>query len=498
MGKPFFTGWELWQKMCFILACGIVLTILAGFIKLSWSHWRIRKYTAIDEASKSHLREMRQSRHVIQLKGEDVPFGVRAIESGIEVDGVWISRPNSPALTSSDDAPRQSSSNELARPPASVDASPQKRMTSTLDVYRLSSQPPALGHQTAVSRPPSALSLPLSNPFEHMSPPESQLSRSSSGESGESRGSTAQVSPPASSPEAPSEEQDINETTFFLEDDDDLSKPRIHEKGPREFRKSAFTESDVESNGEAQSEGSPGSSLESYRKSTLHPQQPPKVHHPRAAASAETLQDISVDFKRTKDLEDMFNHRVSHAAEVGQLRPRARRSVIGNAYVGLNTSPNRKSAPTGDFFTSKVPLPRAKRGAGPFEDPLKSPEMESLDLEVPKIRIICSTPTDTFDKGVPAVVVRSKTPSPTTETQRHTIAFQPSDVAGSPYLHENKTIRKVNSGFEVLPAGTFITTEEIKASLPRSEEWYKDLEAGEGGQPKPRRLQKKRRPKSTF
>ena len=39
-------------------------------------------------------------------KGREVPFGVRAIESGIEVDGVWISRSNTPiASTTGSPAP---------------------------------------------------------------------------------------------------------------------------------------------------------------------------------------------------------------------------------------------------------------------------------------------------------------------------------------------------------------------------------------------------------
>jgi hypothetical protein len=46
---------------------------------------------------------MLESQPVTQVMSEtkdDIPFGVRAIESGIEVDGVWISRSNTPVGSS--------------------------------------------------------------------------------------------------------------------------------------------------------------------------------------------------------------------------------------------------------------------------------------------------------------------------------------------------------------------------------------------------------------
>ena len=40
---------------------------------------------------------MQHSQSVKRRRANQVPFGVRAIESGIEVDGVWISRSNTPS-----------------------------------------------------------------------------------------------------------------------------------------------------------------------------------------------------------------------------------------------------------------------------------------------------------------------------------------------------------------------------------------------------------------
>jgi len=95
-----------------------------------YNHWKLRKYTAIATANKAALKqEMQHSQSVRrgrfeEAPGAEVPFGVRAIESGIEVDGVWVSRSNtpvsslagSPKLRPKDLAPdRASSSTDLSR-----------------------------------------------------------------------------------------------------------------------------------------------------------------------------------------------------------------------------------------------------------------------------------------------------------------------------------------------------------------------------------------------
>lgn len=92
-----------------------VVTVFLGLLKLSYTHWRVRKYTALEKLArrvsivreKSIIRSLstrrkgepkRQSssRYKPQERsGPDVPFGIKALESGVEVEGVWDSRPNS-------------------------------------------------------------------------------------------------------------------------------------------------------------------------------------------------------------------------------------------------------------------------------------------------------------------------------------------------------------------------------------------------------------------
>lgn len=122
--------------MCQVLACLIVctlssaadlnnhsqrsqvLTILAGCLKLWYTHRKLRQYEKAGpqpiNREKSIIRSLsmrkgpkkqkqKPTKEVMVQKrrlmddGPSVPFGIRAIESGIEVDGVWISRNNTPA-----------------------------------------------------------------------------------------------------------------------------------------------------------------------------------------------------------------------------------------------------------------------------------------------------------------------------------------------------------------------------------------------------------------
>lgn len=91
-GNEFFNSWALWQKMTFVLACGIVVTIFLGLLKLWYDRSKIRKYSKVDKGKTAATPEMLESQPVQQVHAEemkdDIPFGVRAIESGIEVDGV--------------------------------------------------------------------------------------------------------------------------------------------------------------------------------------------------------------------------------------------------------------------------------------------------------------------------------------------------------------------------------------------------------------------------
>ena len=112
--------------------------MFAGAGKLAYDHWKIRKFSKIESQK---LVEQVAVEEVLPRRGrQDVPFGVRAIESGIEVVGVWISRNNSPApaapscpITSTDKGkgPMRSSDIPSLVMPEPVHPYPESRNRST-------------------------------------------------------------------------------------------------------------------------------------------------------------------------------------------------------------------------------------------------------------------------------------------------------------------------------------------------------------------------------
>ncbi|KAB5530454.1 hypothetical protein GE09DRAFT_1041427 [Coniochaeta sp. 2T2.1] len=102
-GKIFFKDWQLWQQMTFVLAMCIVSVFGLGCGKLWYNNRLMRKQEVIDEERRARYTEMRKAGVPVSSKrgggGAEIPFGVRAIQGGVEVDGIWISRPATPTTT---------------------------------------------------------------------------------------------------------------------------------------------------------------------------------------------------------------------------------------------------------------------------------------------------------------------------------------------------------------------------------------------------------------
>jgi len=71
----------------------IVAVFCIGLIKLSWSNRLLKKQE--DEESRAGFQDRRRT-SMSSRRGNDIPFGVRAIQSGVEVQGIWVSRPATP------------------------------------------------------------------------------------------------------------------------------------------------------------------------------------------------------------------------------------------------------------------------------------------------------------------------------------------------------------------------------------------------------------------
>lgn len=148
--------------------------IVLGCLKLVYNHWRLRKYTAIAAAKAAQRQDMQHAPSVRRRKGPDVPFGIRAIESGIEVDGVWISRSNTPAPS----LPDSPMSNASAAPTPVKRAHSPDRTSSSSNISRLEIPQPVHGYpgvNTSRGGPSSA-----NAPFERSLPTERSPSRPNS------------------------------------------------------------------------------------------------------------------------------------------------------------------------------------------------------------------------------------------------------------------------------------------------------------------------------
>lgn len=65
---------------------------LIGYVKLLWTNQYLRRQEAFDEEKRSHLDQVRRTGLPASRKYAEIPFGVRAIQSGVQVDGIWISK----------------------------------------------------------------------------------------------------------------------------------------------------------------------------------------------------------------------------------------------------------------------------------------------------------------------------------------------------------------------------------------------------------------------
>lgn len=72
----------------------ILAVFCAGLVKLWWDNRLAKKQEAADAEKRARMDEMRRMGLSVK-RANDIPFGIRAIQSGIEVDGIWISRPES-------------------------------------------------------------------------------------------------------------------------------------------------------------------------------------------------------------------------------------------------------------------------------------------------------------------------------------------------------------------------------------------------------------------
>ncbi|KAJ5135878.1 uncharacterized protein N7515_005156 [Penicillium bovifimosum] len=131
----FWVDWELWQKLS-LVSRGVHLR----FCVLGWNRWRLRKYAATEAEDREKQAELYPMLHQ-----DDIPFGARALHRGIEVEGIWISTPNTPIQS-----PCQPISPAASRP-ATPAPRPLPRSFSSMSSASVGSQSPQITTKPTLS-----------------------------------------------------------------------------------------------------------------------------------------------------------------------------------------------------------------------------------------------------------------------------------------------------------------------------------------------------------
>ncbi|KAF9695946.1 hypothetical protein EKO04_006188 [Ascochyta lentis] len=439
-GNEFFNSWALWQKMTFVLACGIVVTIFIGFCKLCYDRSKIRKYTKVDKGKTAATPEMLESQpvqwvHAEEMK-DDIPFGVRAIESGIEVDGVWISRTNTPVGSS-----RASviSENRL----------PRSFNNSALELPQMSyaSSRGSSGAPSSFDRAVSAERLPT-NDSRSGSPP-NQVYNSFPGPS------SARYS-----------QSNLARNSSALQN---LEQARSGPPSPRNGQSG-------ESSGS--SKKSSRTSDESDYMAITQDVRAYETAYIRPASGASPIDP------RT-DLDLLQSHRMSHVAETGQLTPRVRKP--GNSGEWASVAENQVATHNGVsyFMPQKSPSPPLP--------PIVDPQEEAAGYASSHVPDSQHQYQNQVSQGVP--LQESYAPNAPYYPDTYQVRgpqHQPSydevpyevQTMQNNQRPESQVLRSVNPGFQVLKPGTF---------APPSPEEMEMTDRSERRQSTGKKLQKKRR-----
>ncbi|KAF1831493.1 hypothetical protein BDW02DRAFT_47719 [Decorospora gaudefroyi] len=421
-GNEFFNSWALWQKMTFVLGCAIVLAIGLGFIKLSYDRYKIRKYSKVDKGKKAQTPEMLEAQPVTQPTEDtrdEIPFGIRAIQSGIEVDGVWISRSNTPVGSSrasimSEKLPRsytnsqlelpqpvaQGSSRNSSRAPSSFDRAVSAERIPTNDSR---SSSPGRGHANDGPR--------CSNCHHHVSRNSAALYALESPRSAQTSGPP---SPPTQAHTGPSSKESSRRTS---------------------------DESDYMAIGQ---------DVRAYETAYFRPSSQAPID-PRT------------------DLELLRSHRLSHVAETGQLTPRVRKP--GNSGEWASVAENNVSTLNGVnyFMPQKTPSPPLPTITDPSDEVgVGSSTGPGHDGHAANQARQAVPLTESYAPNAPYYPDTYEPRGPHHQYSYDQVPYEVNTQQNQE--RDSQVLRKVNSGFEILRPGTFQppTPEELELAERRT------------------------------
>lgn len=401
----FFNSWELWQKMTFVLGCAIVLAISLGFLKLWYDRNRLKKYTKVNKGKQAQTPEMLEAQPVtaVSVEGkEDTPFGIRAIESGIEVDGVWISRSNTPVGSSRNsisELSRSQNNSQLELPAAVLQ-----------NTSRNSSRAPSSAFDRAVSAEPATSASRASSPGRGSSTTAAVRCGNCTHQVAQNNAAlNALESPRSGAPSGPPSPPEAARTYGYS-------------------GKSSRRTSDESDYMAIQSD------VRSYESAYM-----------RAGST-----HLAID-PRT-DLASLQNHRMSHVAETGQLTPRVRKP--GNSGEWASVADNQISSVNGVnyFVPQKTPSPPLAAATDRRQEREASPRRTQDTHAASEAR----PGVPLRESYAPKAAYYPDTYQPRGPNHQYSYDEVPYEVNTQQNQRSNdQVLRKVNSGFEILRPGTF-------------------------------------------
>lgn len=321
-----------------------------GAAKLIIGKRKVAKYAELAEARKAHLENVRSSRHIIELKGEDVPFGVKALESGIEIEGIVISRPATPATPNSN-------------------RSQQTLVGSDNDSLKVLGQPSQMAQRQSgrplMYQPSPYIALPAPS-YGISSMPSSSTSVASmpSGSNDDVRGVRAYSEPMlqhvtrSSRSESPASRLPASAVTARLEGLSSPSQNGHHRARSLAANSPSYPSSRTESRTPTPPDGHRDSDLPGDSDGPHVRPQFVSAYSTPNVPSAPMTTDYVPETARG-DLSLLYTHRLSHAAEVGQLLPRNSRTSRLLLEGSFNHSPTNsisqsptQQSPTNSFIIS--------------------------------------------------------------------------------------------------------------------------------------------------
>lgn len=364
-----------------VLGCAIVGVFALGLVKLWWTERYVRKQTVIDEEKRRTISDLRKNGQLIERKAStNVPFGVRAIESGIEVDGIWISRSNTPI-------------SESLRQVGSAGQSSTSSIASRSNISIASLTPPK------PSSPAGETGSPLV------------------------RSNLAMLEHPSSTRLSPAARPSMMRP----------KRPEYKPKRSSHLRFSSYgSQYDEEALGRL--EGEPSELPKSSRTSTS------------SSGSEQTMSSHGRIVKHGN-----MQYRPVYSQSIEEANKQARADAE-ESFATIVRSYN------GDY--SSIPSEDSSPKALPNPTPRPSPEKSSP----PKLPVIPLKRLRRISTTISSADLNHSTGSQVAllSQNRRIISDEPS--YGSGEVHANKVARRVNSSFQILPAGTFGPRKETETS----------------------------------